>query len=201
MNEDILQAMKRRNVTELLHFTSSQNLYEMLRMQGTGPAIVPGDKVNKETTYINDALRFDGTDHINLSIQRINRPLFYCFKEREKSDALKNKQYQRKWLIISIHPDVLKNGKCQFTPTNAATRNVRPRSGVEGFNALFADDTQNSPFNQQAECLFFASIPFLFWQKIYVADDENRKWLINVMKMNNVNYSQEKIVVQPELFQ
>ena len=166
----IMEFVKCRGITRLVHFTPFLNLCGMFNRGGIWPRAKLED-YNKENpdedmmAYINwnDKLRLDGrNDCINLSIQRINSFLFARFKDFP---------YGKPWCILEINPVCLVHNGVVFTTANAASTWVRhngTQPGIAGLQKLYGDkisdgkrmhirtsDTPiNCPTSRQAEVLY-----------------------------------------------
>lgn len=131
-----------RGISRLVHFTPFLNLLGIYSLGG----IKSRDRVLEYATryqeedlmaYIawNDTLRLDRrTDCINLSIQRMNVPLFTRFKREFPQGA--------PWCILEISTECLQKNGALFTVANAAATSVRyggTAGGIDGLKAVFQD--------------------------------------------------------------
>ena len=195
-NADIVAEMKRRKISQLLHFTPMENLVQMMNYG----CILPREALEKEDFTANDAVRLDGSDHINLSVQQCNSRLFYVFRRRAGALSASAGQQQPSWAMISIRPEALTLGKCCFTATNAASHAAVRLTGTDGFRKLFAGSDDMIPADSQAECLFFAPIPLDYWQAVYVKDHEMQAQVYCLMSVMGVPRSAFEVVVNPGFF-
>lgn len=129
-----------RQITRLVHFTPFLNLLGIFDLRGIKPrdeisAYAQEHKDEDLMAYIswNDKLRLDRrTDCVNLSIQRINAPLFSRFKDGFESGE--------PWCIFEIDPSCLQKDGVMFTVANAAATAVRQNGtagGIAGLRALY----------------------------------------------------------------
>lgn len=197
MNEDIITEFKRRKITSLIHFTQTTNLYRMLEEPETG--IRPRSELPTECVAINDAARYDGTSHVNLSIGSPNRRMFWVFRQRQLGKDIARESIKTDWVVIAIHPDVLKEVSCAFTRGNAARHDEEKRAGVEGFRQLFDSETASQPADSQAECLVEGHIPVRYWQAIYVPDERVQGNVQRYLSWNDLN--PDLVIIKPEIFQ
>ena len=127
-NEQIQEIIKRRNITQLIHFTRKKNIQSIL-----GHGILNIDELKKRNIkYIyNDPERKDGWDFaISLSITNKNSYLYEKFKQRQN---LNDKDF----VEIKIDPSVLLESKCFFCDTKAANYTFDEyRENTEKLNTL-----------------------------------------------------------------
>lgn len=166
-NADLfIQEMKRRNITQIIHFTTTKNLLNMFE-QG---AILSRNILTHlshlehsslEIVNYTDEMRFDDTNYINCSISCHNTFLFNAFKKRHEDDPAVT------WCMLKINPSLLYDENTLFSVSNAGSREAQ-NYGIHGdfthFKNLFADNLPiryNSrvntalqyPTSVQAECL------------------------------------------------
>ena len=112
---EIMEEIKKRNITELLHFTDKRNIRTIKRYGLLGI----NNLKNKNIKFLpNDDKRLDSTENsgfICMSISYLNRPLLKAFNARLK----------RNWIRISIDPSILLKYNCQFFDCNASTKKFR----------------------------------------------------------------------------
>lgn len=110
-----LAFLKGRGVEHFVHFTAISNLKNIVK-RGLVPRAVL-EKEGVDFAY-NDDNRYDGKEHINLSITRPNNRLFYVMRKRYP---------ERRYAILTINPAILgrfpKEGSCsyRFVAVNAAS--------------------------------------------------------------------------------
>ena len=104
------QIIKRRGIKLLYHFTLLDNLESII-----ANGIVTRTYVaeNGITATFNDELRLDHHENATcLSIAHPNYKLFYTFRQ---------KNTDKDWVVIGLHPQILIDKNCSFYPTNAAS--------------------------------------------------------------------------------
>ena len=111
-NKDkILEIIKERNITQLIHFTNEKNIYSILKN-----GLLNNDELHKRNLkYIyNDPERRDKwTFTISLSVTNKNSQLYEAFMYKQK---LNNSDF----VEIKINPNVIAEKECIFCDTNAA---------------------------------------------------------------------------------
>lgn len=180
--EKIKNIVNLKNIKELLHFTSVDNLGSILKN-----GILSREEIEKQMikASVNDEKRYDYClNCISCSITLPNMRLLYKFK----SDNL-----DRKYVILKIKPDVLWEKECLFCKENAATKKVawNPfRCTVEAFEQMFGDYDkmhtradleklyadgfikQNMPTHNQAEVLVKGKIEPEYITGVYVFEND-----------------------------
>lgn len=173
VNADLCEAVKRRGIDKLVHFTRIDSLRHL-------PHYGLLSRVAREEMGIsckaNDDKRFDDLrNHISLSIQWPNWQLFHKFQNNSgirKDD----------WCVLIIDPSVIWTMDCLFTADNAASfqesrLTMKERQGVRGFERLFDDSgsvsrkltrsqlniADNMPTCPQAEVLVRLCVP---WSRV-----------------------------------
>lgn len=151
-----------REITELVHFTHIDNLVSILQ-RGLHSRLDLAQFCDLTEVRINDFARWDGyKGGISVSISFPNYKLFYKWNHSDP----------RKWIVLSIKPEILWMNRCLFFPTNAASSQNKTvpnpkRGSVEALNSLFQDFIMgenrihrsllnipdNMPTNPQAEVL------------------------------------------------
>ncbi len=165
------QEIEKRNITELIHFTTFQNIYDIYKEKFIYSRKIL-DKIDKDEPYRYifdvvikpDKLRLDNlTDYISLSIQYPNKRLLNS-KKLEYQDE--------EWLIIGIKPDCIFYEDTIFSIENAASNRSKSfgiNGSIQTFKDMFCEKIQrvdniiqlglrenkqkNCPTNQQAEVL------------------------------------------------
>ena len=119
--ESVLEYLRERGVSQFVHFTSIDNLENIL-----DEGLIPRNALDsKGISYdANDKLRLDGSDHVNLSITHPNIKLFYKIRRAHP---------ERYYVVLSIRPDILLAytgdgdlSRYSFTNTNAAANRAMP---------------------------------------------------------------------------
>jgi hypothetical protein len=175
------EKIQRRGVTRLCHLTPTRNLVHI----ATGKGILSTTQLHSDERAVfspQDLARFDARpDHISCSIQYPN-----AWYLRQKQNPLGEAANFRDWVVLGIdarcmlHPDTL------FSPGNAAaSRGAHLKSGLEGFDALFAGEIEDNagrlfrrqkphlkpcPTNDQAEVMISRQIPLEQIETIFVPD-------------------------------
>ncbi len=181
--KDIKKVLDQRKITKLIHVTSSDNI-DSIKKNG----ILSIETLNnKKMKYDkNDFLRLDGFPNaISLSVENPNMYLFSYF-----SKIYPNKKYK----IIEIDPKILyeikedgKEVKRIYSDYNAASHFAR--KSYYNFEIMYQEmirkrrvphDRKNKkesePTSNQAEILFFSSIPQKYILNIKDFKAEERKW-------------------------
>ena len=168
MSEEIKGLIKKRQITRLCHFTSSQNF---IHIQCSGYLKDRDSLRQEENTAFNptDELRLDGHfDKLCCSIENPNA--YYLDKARERNKVFED------WIVIFLKTDLLSKPETLFSKRNAAAnRGELLHPGVEGFLELFCasvagaggqmfNRTQqqlpSTPTDIQAEALVPGPVPF-----------------------------------------
>jgi len=108
-------------VTELIHFTPTANLPSILEN-----GIIPRNCLEYEGTEFvyTDENRYDGKEHINLSITNPNIRLFYTFRKRIPGD----------FVVLTLDISLLPKYKHSYKATNAASNQAISCSVEELFS-------------------------------------------------------------------
>ena len=109
---EILNIIKQRNITQLIHFTNKKNVNSIIKN-----GLLNNDELNRRNlNYIsNDPERRDNwTYTISLSVTNKNSDLYEAFKYRQKLN-------DDDFTIIKINPTVVVENECIFCDTNAAS--------------------------------------------------------------------------------
>ncbi|RMP75965.1 DarT ssDNA thymidine ADP-ribosyltransferase family protein [Pseudomonas syringae] len=182
----------RRNVSELLHFTSNHGLVGILEIKSilsrrTLPEedhlahiAAPTSAARQEAESYFDKQE-DWLDYINLSISEINRNYFKFASERWHTSG------DRWWVILSFRPSLLSQKDVYFSTTNNVYPETLRAKGGKGLEALFAESiarkpgwtvtrkarSDNLPTCEQAEVLFPSRLDLSYLQAIYVANEDH----------------------------
>lgn len=171
--EAMLEVIRRRNITELCHFTRVSNCESIMKHGLYSRAYL--ESSNVLSAEYSDEMRLDGhIDAISLSVSFPNYKMFYI-KRNENLDVT--------WCVLSISPKVLIDCRCKFSWMNAASSEMRDyiahsdgRSG--DFERLFQDYGKykrddiwkrmpdNYTTNPQAEVLVFDHIDCKYIQDV-----------------------------------
>lgn len=133
--------LKSREVTELIHFTPVTNLPSIL-----ANGIIPRNRLEQEGaefTYA-DENRYDGKEHINLSITNPNIRMFFKFRKRIPVD----------FVVLTLDTSILSKYNHSYRATNAASNQAMPCSVEELFYGNRPEGFQNNwTTDNQAEVL------------------------------------------------
>ncbi len=136
MSGSLHDVMRTRGVTTLLHFTPLENLSHILQ-EGALIAREQFDRRQeqdvdfRESTRINDHVRYDGRTHINCSIQR---PNVRMLEQKKCSGTI--------YYLLAFRAEDVCDETTQFAVSNAAARDIQQSgidSGVKGFLNCYAD--------------------------------------------------------------
>lgn len=116
-----IEFLRSRGVTELIHFTPSINLPNIL-----ANGIIPRSRLERdgvEFTYA-DENRYDGKEHINLSITNPNIRMFFKFRKQIPND----------FVVLTLDISILSKYNHSYTATNAASNKAMSCSVEELFS-------------------------------------------------------------------
>lgn len=158
-NIDDFKYLEQRGVKEIIHFTDIDNL-ESIALNG----LLPRNLLEQEEIVytFNDIHRFDGINHLNLSITNPNINMFYRFR---KNNPL------RRYAVISIDISLIKElnpTDYYFTTTNAASNNAQIVNVEELFSGYRGNLPENCSTDNQAELIIKSRIDLRFVNAIYV---------------------------------
>lgn len=202
--------IKRRNITEVLHFTTNEGLLGILHTR-----FLKSRKrlpVDKQLEYIfkpNAIWRKDTQwlDYINLSISRINAQFF---------EISSNKWHRERdiwWCVLSFDPVIITHEGVYFATTNNMYTSVKRGQGVEGLEALFAarliqysdkvvrrDPEQPLCYTtcSQAEVLYPGELSTEFLKKIYVNKSEHHDEICG--QCSGVGHPTVEVIVSSAVF-
>lgn len=193
--------LAQRGVEHLCHFTTFENLRSMVEMGG----LVSRKTLEKYEVQadVQDGLRLEGSQFINLSIQRPNNFLWDKFAKRYP---------QKEWCLLMLNPDICQCEGVLFTTANATATNVRCKGtnpGVAGLDALFSnivintrgytirssETPRNCPTSIQAEVLCPEPIA---WEDVYevvVCSEVDKARLVKM-----IGLSEKMVKVCPTVF-
>lgn len=144
------QFIAERGIECLIHFTATKNLYSILEhsklMSRAKLESLDIDQFDiQDYAQFTDAVRYDDTHYINLSISSTNSFLFSKFQERTKDD------FTITWCILKINPIYLYHEDTLFSVTNAASSAAKRQYGISGdfekLNQLFASELRINTYN------------------------------------------------------
>jgi len=180
MNDDISNIVRGRNITEILHFTTSNGILGILNTGALlSHAELPNESRLSHILQINCKDRSRDKEwhgYVNLSISRINGSFFNISRNRwhPHDDIF--------WCILSFKPEILEHQNVFFSTTNNAYDYAARMPGSYGLEELFLDSvrvfenkylyrTKTTPQNfttcPQAEVLYPKLVPLEFLNAIY----------------------------------
>lgn len=133
-NYEIKQFMQERDIQYLYHFTSTENLENILKY-----GLLPVNKLkeNHIRYNYNDELRLDNRlDAVCTSIEFPNYKMFYSHRQKCPNTN---------WCLVELDANILADKRCLFYIENAARSSEKYRSlyekqGINGLKALFYND-------------------------------------------------------------
>jgi hypothetical protein len=174
-----------RGITEILHYTTSRGVLGVLASRAVkSRQRLPEDKYIEHVWVPACAVRYD-TDwlgYVNLSISDINSALYRIAEGKWHAGLYW-------WGVLSFSPEILDHDGVHFATTNNMYPAVRRGTGIDGFEALFADRVAgrygvshvrgpehpaHQPTDPQAEVLYPGELDTDFLQRIYVSGNEAR---------------------------
>lgn len=213
----ISDVVKRRNITEIVHFTSNHGLLGTLEVGAVlsrrqlpeikhlANLAAPTSAQRQEAMSFFDK-KADWLDFVNLSISEINQHYFNVASTKW------HVQGDRWWTILAFRPSILEHEGVYFTTTNNVYEYVKRNSGVDGLTALFSpviprkpkwaayrgSRPDHVPTCQQAELLYPHSLSIEDLFRVYVRTDEEHDvvsgWL-RFYRRPNI-----EVVISPEKF-
>ena len=149
-SDNFKQYISERGIECLVHFTATKNLYSILE-HGKLMSRAKLESLDIEQFDIldyaqfTDAVRYDDTNYINLSISSTNSFLFSKFQERTKED------FTITWCVLKINPIYLYQADTLFSVTNAASSSAKRQFGISGdlekLKLLFNSELKINTFN------------------------------------------------------
>ena len=161
LNSKLIDQIKERQITRLVHFTRLSSLAGIIRdrsIKSTRSLLDSGS-----TTVVNDAKRLDG--HLDYVCCSVEYPNVYLL------DRYRAKDFGSDWIILFLYPILLSSPMTRFSPVNASTQHgIHVKDGIDGFNSMFEDyvsprvrrspyHRRNAPTDIQAEVLLAQSVP------------------------------------------
>jgi hypothetical protein len=145
----------------------------------------------------------DFIDHISLSVTSINDDLFW--RSRSHFPHLW-------WAVLGVTPAILDDSGVVFTTTNNVFPSVRRGTGVEGFEAMFAEEvvgrygtvhgragvSDPQPTDRAAEVLYPVRIPTDHIEAIYVVEPDHRNLIVSWCEA--LNHPDLAVEVRPDVF-
>jgi len=207
----VLNFIKDRGITEVLHFTTSNGILGILSKK----ALLSSKRLEQEALlqYIlkkNCSFRKDTAwlDYVNLSISKINHEFFRISSEKWHVGV-----EGIWWCVVSFKPEILAHEGVFFTTTNNIyTSNIRGE-GEPSLSKLFEDEVRqyqtkkayrnedtprNLPTCRQAEVLYPKMVSTDYLQKIYVMKGEHKDIIHG--QLGIFPHKEVEVVVAPEIF-
>jgi hypothetical protein len=181
----VAAAARERGITEILHYTTSRGVLGVLASRALkSRQRLPQDKYLEHIWIAACAVRYDTDwlDYVNLSVSDINSALYAIAAGKWHAGEFW-------WGVLSFSPEILDHEGVHFATTNNRYPAARRGTGVEGFEALFADRVAgrysgirvrreghptHRPTDPQAEVLYPGELSTEYLQRIYVSDTEAR---------------------------
>jgi hypothetical protein len=210
IDREIIEFADKRDITEVLHFTTNTGLIGMLgRGAVLSRKLLPEDRYLTHVYSPNCEVRKDPawTNYVNLSISRINGWMFETSTRWHQTDDVW-------WAILSFESSVLADPGVWFTTTNNIYPARRRGQGAAGLAALFdeevasrygtiirrpADHPAAWPTDRQAEALYPNKLGLDRLQQIYVRD-ENHIDSVYGMFAGVSSVNPVRILCSPEVF-
>jgi hypothetical protein len=185
MSEAPSQAAARREVSQLLHYTTQKGIHGTIASK----ALLSRAQLEEEEylALIRKPVwpRRDAPwiDHISLSVTSINDDLFW--RSRSHFPDLW-------WAVVAVSPTVLDDAGVAFTTTNNIYPSVRRGEGTEGFEAMFAEEVvgrrgvvhtraglpDSQPTDRFAEVLYPQRIETSHIEAIYVMEPDHKHTIL-----------------------
>jgi ssDNA thymidine ADP-ribosyltransferase, DarT len=206
----ILDIIKKRGITEVLHFTTHRGLLGSLHSGAVKSRERLPAEVNLKFIYKPNAIyRKDPAwlDYVNLSISRINSVFFATSCRWHRAEDLW-------WCIMSFDPEILTHSGVYFATTNNMYTSVAHGAGVAGVESLFAArvvryngniavrTTQladNFTTCVQAEALYPGELSVKYLRRVYVETNEDQDEVYAQMHM--VGVFGVDVIIDPKRFQ
>jgi len=180
-DEVVAEALDRRGVQQVLHFTTNHGLLGIVASKAIKPRASLEEDTYLEHLFVpNAAFRRDPAwaGHVSLSVSRINTEFFRISQGWHAADDLW-------WCVISIDASVLTHTGVVFCTVNNIWPSAFRGSGAQGLEAMFSDLVIGRygeqvtrghqmpaawPTSVQAEVLYPGEIPTSYVRRVYVVD-------------------------------
>ncbi|MFZ1010968.1 MAG: DarT ssDNA thymidine ADP-ribosyltransferase family protein [Candidatus Sulfotelmatobacter sp.] len=205
----ILDIIKKRGITEVLHFTTHRGLLGSLHSGAVKSRERLPAEVNLKFIYKPNAIyRKDPAwlDYVNLSISRINSVFFATSCRWHRAEDLW-------WCIMSFDPEILTHSGVYFATTNNMYTGFAHGAGAAGVETLFAArvvryngniavrTTQladNFTTCVQAEALYPGELSVEYLRRVYVETNEDQDEVYAQMHM--VGVFGVDVIIDPKRF-
>ncbi|HSH60418.1 MAG TPA: DarT ssDNA thymidine ADP-ribosyltransferase family protein [Acidimicrobiales bacterium] len=133
---EVVEAARRRGITEIVHFTTIQGAVGILASRRVkSRQRLPSDRYLEHVYRPNAKTRSRDAawlDYVNLSISRINDWMFDTSERWHIADGVS-------WVVLSFTIEILGHPGVVFTSTNNIYPACRRGEGLDGFSRLFDD--------------------------------------------------------------
>jgi hypothetical protein len=215
---EVADVVARREISEVLHFTTNHGVLGMLAMGAILPRReLPKEKYLEHVYKPNAAVRKDPawTGHVSLSVSRVNTEFFGVSRHWHRNT-------ETWWAIVSLGPVILEHPDIVFVTTNNIYPSRIRRQGGEGLAGMFAPivkgyygremtRTDGMPdswtTDVQAEVLYPGRISTQFVRQVYVLNDDHGDLVASQydILVGRGQVADERtelpIAVRPELFE
>jgi hypothetical protein len=205
----IRDIIKKRSITEVLHFTTHKGLLGSLHSGAVKSRKRLPAELDLEFIYTPNAIyRKDAAwlDYVNLSISRINSVFFATSCRWHRAEDLW-------WCIMSFDPEILTHPGVYFSTTNNMYTGVERGAGAAGLEHLFAARivryngniavrsaqlADDFPTCVQAEALYPGELPVKYLRRVYVEtnDDQDEVYA----QMHLVGVFGVDVIIDPKRF-
>jgi ssDNA thymidine ADP-ribosyltransferase DarT-like protein len=205
----IADVVRRRGITEIVHFTMSKGLLGILACGAALSRVrITDEEILEFIARVNAERVIDGgyEDYVNLSISEINYQFF---------DISSRKWHPKsKWAVLAFDPDILGHEDVVFVTTNNGYPARRRAAGEKGLEALFAPivlgyysqerkRTATMPDNlttdEQAEVLYPKRLSTEYLRAVYVRDGDFQDQVH--AHFGAAGHPDVEIIVAPERFE
>ncbi|NKJ23285.1 DarT ssDNA thymidine ADP-ribosyltransferase family protein [Dyella sp. SG609] len=213
----VKDALLRKNISEVLHFTTNRGLVGALAARALlSRAQLPKEKLLEHVLHLNSQYRaeaqpyFDKQEHwldfVNLSISAVNSRFFSISRRWHLHEDIW-------WTILSFDSVIATHDGVRFATTNNSYEHCERGHGEAGFEQLFKPSIsckgswvvyrKNRPSNlptcEQAEILYPRSLSIDYLRKVYVANTEAQDIVVGWLEEFDVK--DVHAVVEPSKFE
>lgn len=193
----VREVIKRRGITEVLHFTTHRGLLGSLHSRSVKSRKRLPAEVDLKFIYQPNAIyRKDPAwlDYVNLSISRINTVFFATSCRWHRAEDLW-------WCFMSFDPEILTHPGVYFATTNNMYTGVVQGCGAAGLESLFAPKVvryngniavrsaelaDNLTTCVQAEALYPGELSVKYLKRVYVERNDDQDEVYAQMHMTGV---------------
>lgn len=211
IDTEVLEAIRARGVSRLMHFTTNRGLVGILATKACKSAPLLKEEEYLEYILTNNCpMRYESPkwqSYVNLSVEHINASFFGICEDgwHRNSDLW--------WCVLDFCPEVAAHDGVVFATTNNRYTGVSRRPGTDGFEALFEDEVvqwhgksvrrhttkDNYPTCPQAEVLYPLEIHTRYLQRVFVRTDEHAAAVTAMAKA--LGHGGLEIIVDRTVFQ